>query len=130
MDMKELYWLGGLLEGEGCFSMVGRSKIGESTTPRISIGSSDLDVIQRAQRSLGGTISSCPNKGGNLLKKPAVMKNTHYLQIYGRNAVSWMMTLFSLLGERRRNQVVKTLTSWKARPGVGRGKRGRRCNSR
>ncbi len=46
MSLKDLAWLGGLLEGEGCFMI-------PKGSPRIALAMSDKDVVQRAARLMG-----------------------------------------------------------------------------
>ncbi len=49
MDTNELYWLAGLLEGEGSFLNAPPSA---PNKPRISIQMTDLEVIQKVARLL------------------------------------------------------------------------------
>ena len=49
MDSKDLYWLAGLLEGEGCFSSHRKSGY-----PSIVLQSSDKDIVKRAALLCGG----------------------------------------------------------------------------
>jgi hypothetical protein len=36
----------------------------------------------------------------------------------GRKAIALMMTLYTLMGERRRAKIEEVIAEWKARPGI------------
>ena len=57
MDEKELYWLAGLLEGEGSFM---RGAPSRPNTPMVSLSMTDEDVVARVGRMLG--VSYYPDK--------------------------------------------------------------------
>lgn len=99
MTIKEISWLAGLLEGEGCFSPA-------NGTVTISVGLADLDVMQRV----------CALFGNSTLYKPKRRspkhKQLYYTSIHGKRAAAWMMTLYSLLGSRRRAKIVEGLKLW------------------
>lgn len=49
MELKDLYWLAGLLEGEGCFTYSG-------STPMVQLQMTDKDVVERASLLLKGSL--------------------------------------------------------------------------
>ena len=93
--VKDIIWLAGLLEGEGCF-MLKNEKY-----PRIVLGMTDEDIIVRA---------------ATLMKSRIYLSGNMYrVQVDGVKAVAWMMTLYTLLGKRRRESISKVIKIWKAR---------------
>ena len=113
IDARDIRWLAGLLEGEGCFST--------STSPRnerqfpclqVSAVSTDRDVLERAKNILGG-------KTKVKVRTHGYGKKVQYtVRVNGTLAASWMMTLYSLMGERRRARILELLNIWKAAPTV------------
>ena len=97
-----IYWLAGLLEGEGCFS--GRQA---GHNPIIQLVMTDPDVVIKAAKLLGAyrVIKAKPPQVGN--------KAIYRTVIYGHNAMGWMMTLYSLLGLRRQEKITTLLNEWK-----------------
>lgn len=55
IETKDIYWLAGLLEGEGAFCVRGKlSNDGsKGAYPVIQVGSTDRDVIMRAAKLMG-----------------------------------------------------------------------------
>lgn len=96
LKIEDLFWLAGLLEGEGCFTL---SKCGRRKWPRISIQMIDEDVIQKTSKLFNRSYwkTSPPSKAGN---KP--LYKTH---ITGRPALHLMGCLFPLLSVRRQNKI-------------------------
>lgn len=101
---KDLFWLAGLLEGEGCFTWTGA---GEGT-PRIILGMTDLDVVLRAKQIMSPNSKLTTSK-----PKSSNSKESYSFSISGKNAASWMMTIFSLMGSRRQDRIFELITSWK-----------------
>lgn len=111
----ELHWLAGLLEGEGCFGFSG-SKPG---TARVVVTMTDRDVVERAAKMLGSAMKKP-------YVRPAPLKTSYSTAVYGSTAAAWMMTLYVLMGERRRRTIEQSLAKWRAmRPKNGQNK-GRR----
>lgn len=104
----DLYWLAGLLEGEGSFlSVPTRQGAHRYKTPRIQLCMTDRDVVERAARIL-----NAPVHGPYADHRPNC-KPRHQLCVGNRRAASWMMTLYCLLGERRQAAIRSALTDWK-----------------
>mgnify|MGYP004417317377 CR=1 FL=1 len=100
--VKEIAWLAGLLEGEGCFSFSGK--------PRIQLIMTDRDTVEWA-----ATLMNVRCTG------PYARKQPNRLVVYqtiacGRRAAGWMMTVLPLLGSRRAKKVVEVLREYKSRP--------------
>jgi hypothetical protein len=107
ITQRDLYWLAGLIEGEGCFH--GSDGNGGQTT--ISINMTDRDVIERAAAIFGATEKiSQRSTIGRLGKKPIFC-----IRVNGTRAVGWMMTLYSLMGARRKQKIRVVLDAWSKR---------------
>ena len=116
----DLYWLAGLLEGEGCFNMSG-SKVGSA---RLSLNMTDLDVVERAAKLVGAEIKypkQYPNR-----------KKVYRIELFSNKAAGWLMTLYPLMGERRKQAIENTLSIWKSQRSKnksGLGRKNPRCLS-
>ena len=110
IEPRDIHWLAGLLEGEGCFTG-NTSHKGRGVTPAIQLEILDRDIAERAARLLGGrlTVKSRP-PGKHCSFKPICQ-----VRLYGAPAVGWMMTLWTLLGERRRARIVEVLKVWRSK---------------
>jgi hypothetical protein len=104
---NDLNWLAGLLEGEGCFKSSGNGV-------SILLGMTDVDVVLRAQDILGPEAHLQAPRVAHPGNKPM-----NYIQINGNAAAAWMMTLWTLMGERRRQAIGKALKKWERLPGKG-----------
>ena len=98
----EIAWLAGLLEGEGSFGYY-------NGCPTIQVQMCDRDVVARAASVLGVSLRAEYKPRGRDTYKPV-----SGCVATGQRAVSWMMTLYALLGERRRTKVRDILTLWHA----------------
>jgi hypothetical protein len=106
-SIREVVWLAGLLEGEGSF---GLRKTGKYQTLNIQLGMTDLDVVEKAAKILGTEVRGPYGPyGTNKLPWYSVSVN-------GWRAVSWMMTLWSLMGSRRKKKIEALLTKWRSYP--------------
>ena len=93
IEVKDVAWLAGLLEGEGCFSLK------KEKYPRISLGMTDEDVVIRA---------------ASLIKVRVYHhKNVWSFHVHGAYAIQWMMTLYPFFGKRRKEMVVSIIKFWK-----------------
>lgn len=93
---RDIAWLAGLLEGEGCFS-----KRGNCIT--IQLYMSDRDVVERAGWMMGAL------SVGRYEGKSPKHKTCYYITVSGPNAAAWMMTLYTLLGARRQARIRELL---------------------
>lgn len=100
MILKDVYWLAGLLEGEGCFST-------SRFCPIIALSMTDEDVVSRATKLLGASY------GRHICKKPR--KDCFQVHLYGDKAIAWMMTLYPLMGKRRQERIREIISGWKLR---------------
>ena len=109
ISVKDIAWLAGLLEGEGCFC--GASN--RPHRPAIQLAMTDVDIVRRAGRILGSRI------GGPYFHKQKRLdggnrKSFYRCGVSGHFAAAWMMTLYPLLGERRKNKIKELLEIWKS----------------
>ncbi len=96
MDDKDMFWLAGLLEGEGSFLKPAPS---EPKYPRIIFPSSDEDIAQRVAKLFEVNYiyrreSRHPN-----------WKPECNVSVKGKRAASIMGLLYPLMGERRKRQI-------------------------
>lgn len=77
------------------------------TTPYITVQMTDRDVVERVAWVLGGKVR------GPYQPKREGSKPTWVCSISSNRAVSWMLTLYSLMGERRRAQIADVVSQWK-----------------
>lgn len=103
LDLKELYWAAGFLEGEGTF-LVDRSGITAAQVQR--------QPLDRLQKLLGGKVVGPYEHNKNRNGQPF-----YRWGLYGSNAIGLMMTLYTLMSPRRKEAIVKTLIRWKEAPG-------------
>jgi hypothetical protein len=102
--MKNLVWLAGLTEGEGCFGALtswGRVQ------PFIDIAMSDEDVVRKAANLFGTKVHK------KLDGRKPQYKAQYKLRVTGRRAVGWMMTFYPLLGMRRQERIRTVLERWR-----------------
>ena len=112
VQVKDIAWLAGFLEGEGSFTAHAKR------FPRITFKLVDLDVAERAAMLLGGNVRG-PYRGKYFKE--------HYQSIYsvsvnGSAAIGWMLTIYSLMGARRKKRIYNLLKYWKLFGGGPRGK--------
>lgn len=98
ISTPELWWLAGILEGEGCF---GPAK----HTVRIQLAMCDRDVVEKVARLLGVRVTTSVDKRpGNQIQYRA------YIQ--GHRAAAWLMTLYTMMGARRKARIRESLLWW------------------
>ena len=105
---KEICWLAGLLEGEGSFSIYPNGPNG-GISPRLRLSMGDKDVVERVAHLFKTKVYKYDDYRGNTPRK------SMYVTVAGSNlAIQWMMTIYSLMGERRRNKIKEILDIWKS----------------
>jgi hypothetical protein len=100
----DIHWLAGVIEGEGCIGLK------RSLYPLITVGMTDLDVVQRIHALWGdrkNQISTCKRD------RPKGWKQMYYVSIHGSRAIGWLMTLYPLLGERRKAKAKEVIGVWR-----------------
>lgn len=112
IGQNDLYWIAGLIEGEGCFYFRRRKIVGKLTkyrykyTALITVGMTDKDIIQKLAFFWGTTVR---------MQRSQIANNKPYYVtvIHGKQAISWMMTLYSLMGKRRKAKIKDIINEWK-----------------
>lgn len=66
----------------------------------------DKDIVERIGLLLESKVYFYP-------KRRQHWKDYYVTAVTGYKAVQWMMTLFSLMGERRREKIIECLNAWK-----------------
>lgn len=102
MLMKNVYYIAGLLEGEGCFGIY-------NNCPSITICMTDKDTIELAKNIID-------IKDNNTIKytvRELPRKPMYSLNVSGNVAIQWMMTLYSLMSSRRKSKIREILNAWK-----------------
>ena len=111
IDIRELYWAAGFLEGEGWFGY----KI-QHTKSNYFVGTYKINAVQvqrepleRLQRLLGGKIW--------LIRRQNPKHNDIWSwEQWGVNALGAMYTLYTLMSPKRQDQIKQAIEKWKARP--------------
>jgi hypothetical protein len=93
----DLIWLAGLLEGEGAFD------ISKNIYPRVRVGMTDRDTIERAADLMRRT--------ARLQLNPAPKSPTWHAEVTGRDAADLMRELLPFMGTRRSQQIAKALAA-------------------
>lgn len=112
---KDIAWLAGILEGEASFMLKNGNSI-------IQVQMTDKDVMDRVAALLGTNVSSYVRKP----KGKASYLPVFWLAVHGTKAIGWMMTLYALMGERRRAKILHILDHWKVARSAPRSSRGQR----
>lgn len=99
ISTTDLHWLAGWLEGEGSFS---RCSVGKASI-RVGGDSTDRDVIQRV-----ATLTDI-----KVYAEPRGKNKIMYRFVVVRHAAGWMMTLYTLMGVRRKARIAALLHLWR-----------------
>jgi hypothetical protein len=111
-SVKEIAWLAGLLEGEGCFSP-NHSTRKSAPSPQITLVMTDEDIVGRVSK-----IFNCHYRP---IKRTAHNMKMGYKQAFrlfigGAHAIGWMQTIYPFMGERRKEKIRHTLSVWLQAP--------------
>lgn len=102
LDMKELFWAAGFMEGEGSF-IQSRTHYGI----RCSAGQVNKEPLERLQKIFGGSICLEHRAYKN------IGCDIWIWRLGGGPSAAVMMTLYSLMSEKRRGQIKVCLDYWK-----------------
>ena len=107
MQDKDLYWLAGLIEGEGCYTWLKRVY-----KPQVIISMCDQDVIEKAAQLMGTSVVS--------VYPPSHRKRGHspqwHAKVTGQRAIYLMQALYPLMGKRRKARIDELYEMYDARP--------------
>ena len=99
----QIGWLAGIIEGEGC--IVIPNKPGKSL--QVAIGMNDKDVVNQVAKLFGS------NLRGPYKKKVVRHKPSWAVSAQGKRAAGILMTVYALMGKRRKAAIRKGLSLWK-----------------
>lgn len=105
MSDKELYWLAGLLEGEGSFLPGPPSA---PNTVGIALTMTDEDVVARVAALWGVTYHEVRRNRSTMMGWKAIF----YVHLRGKRAAELMQRLRPLMGLRRQRQIERALASY------------------
>ena len=108
MEVTDLYWLAGLLEGEGCFAF--------NRTPKITIAMTDEDIIQRVSILFNTSYRALPQRHEGY-------KTVYRTEVFGERAISLMLAILPNMGTRRSAKINEVIKLARARPGIAKGER-------
>lgn len=95
MELHELTWLAGLLEGEGCFILNSRRKNpNHRKSIQVSLAMSDEDVVRRAAALMGTTVNVMREARGTHSKMWRTLASS-------QKAEDLMLAVRPHMGERR-----------------------------
>ena len=111
-SVNNLYWLAGILEGEGSFGMhTIKKRPTARSTQVVQLKMTDADVMYRVSKLL--------NCRQYCYRRPGKYKTVWSIKLSGKYAVGLMMTMYCLLGSRRQERIRQILTYWKQTPNKG-----------
>lgn len=106
-NLAEIGWVAGIVEGEGCIVVSPKS-----STLRLSVEMTDLDVLQKLARILGSDSRLTERK----IKLANPNHKTRYiLHLCGRSLLGWLQTIYPLMGTRRKTKIIEALLAFKHR---------------
>jgi hypothetical protein len=102
---KDIAWAAGFMEGEGCFTHTGgRTAYGSE---RVQASQVNMEPLERLQALFGGRLIERRNNPRGFGGRGAGVINVW--QVNGSRARGVMLTLFPLMSERRRGQILVSL---------------------
>lgn len=100
-----MMWLAGLVEGEGCFTMIKRARAdGVTQYVRFIIVMTDKDVMERVSRLLGQKIHAVSGEKEH-------HKTKYQLDLTGQRAVDFAAAMRPLMGKRRQTKIDELLAA-------------------
>lgn len=101
-SIKDIYWLAGILDGEGCFSL------DHGKFPIISLAMTDEDIVVRVRNMINPKVHISS-------RVPLSYKRMYIVRFFNYYSIGWMMTLYPLLSLRRKKQIRDILSVWRNR---------------
>jgi len=105
LDVKDIYWLAGLYEGEGSFGL-NNGRRAWRACPTVQLAMTDKDVVDKVAVLLNNNLLGPYNNGVG-------GKDYYRVQLMGSKAIGFMMTILALMGERRQQKIKETIQYWK-----------------
>jgi hypothetical protein len=99
VDVNDLSWVAGFLEGEGCFDVNHPEKRGGY--PRIQITSTDVDVLEKFKRIVGFGGLDGPHKVRRATHRPTY----RWTSSESAKVIALMRDIYPMMGSRRRERI-------------------------
>lgn len=96
MNMYDLYWAAGFLEGEGCFT--------SSSAITLSASQIEVEPLDRLRLIFGGKI---------ILVKKENKRDIHVWYLSVGKSIEVMMTVYTIMSPRRKQQIEDAVSKWK-----------------
>lgn len=106
VSTSQIGWLAGLMEGDGTAYVANTRQ--RNPNGHMAVMMSDLDVVEKVSQ-LWGVSASVHNH-----RNRPDRKTIYRAQISGTKAAQWAMTIYSLMGTRRKTQLLQVINAWKA----------------
>ena len=110
---NQIAWAAGLIEGEG--TIIASITKREGGYPirqfRLAVEMTDLDVLKRLAGILGPRVTLRERKPPSLNPKH---RQRYILCLTGSELAGWLMTIYPLMGERRRTRIRESLLVWRS----------------
>jgi len=91
---EEIIWLAGLLEGEGSFQILSQPQY------RIELGMTDKDVVERAQKIMGGTMRVREQNQSEKWNTVYMLQNSRRLEVH-----EILCAILPFMGQRRQQRI-------------------------
>lgn len=105
ISTKDLYWCCAFIDGEGWIS-----SRGGDTTPTVGASQNARELLDRLSGFLGGNVKL------HNQKYKGQIKPIHTWRVYGARAVGVMMTIYSIMSEKRKFEIREALKIWRNKP--------------
>ena len=105
IEIKDIYWAAGFLDGEGYF---GRRR----STCFVQATQVQAELLYRLQKLFGGHVRQ-------FQRDQVTGRRYHRWDFHGKKATGLMLTLYSLLSLKRKLQIQKALDAWRNAKGRG-----------
>lgn len=108
MKTHEIYWLAGILDGEGSFTIDFRNERSKKyPSIRVNVGMTDEDTIFKLQEITGvGYISSSFLPSGKEIYQWQIAKQ--------QDVAALIMTIYPLMSKRRKQRIEELLFIWRS----------------
>lgn len=124
MDECQAHWVAGIIEGEGCFHLQAARTGDPKVYPQVTVGMTDLDVLERLQdyTGMGKIRGPYMQTSGNPAKKPAWLWRVSNSE----DSVELLTRIAPLMCSRRQGKIAEVVEAWKTRPNQRVNRRGYR----
>lgn len=104
MDVKDLYWAAGFIDGGGHSDF-------SSGSPKIAATQKSRELLDRLVLLFGGNVRYCPEK---IYESGKTRKAVHVWELMSNYAIGVMMTLYPLMSQKRQNEYKEIIHIWKS----------------